>query len=461
MDEVEDIEKYRPGGLAPLTIGDVLANRFQIIHKLGYGGIATVWLCFEPDIEKWHAIKINAASHSGDDCSDVRAIRLLEERGITRETLEKNHICTPLEYFWEETLNGKHFCTVMPILGSRLSEWREDELEDDGDRINDISYQMTEGLSFLHEQGLCHGDFRPQNILMKLRPNCLDHLSRDEMWDYLGDPEFAVVRTVDGETSPHAPDTVVTSAPWQRFWKFMTDEIAIVDFGEAYLASDPPKALGIPEKYAAPEVLFREGRPGFPSDVWSLAISLLEIRVNDYEGSNRPFAVMRQMERYAGPMPAPYREAAKGLLEEIRQREFEDDEGESSDVEQVGSTITGAIGLRPLTGDIYKPLNRSEDIEYECEEFNHPLERKLGSTQHAFGHQPDPDDPSNKMAGNELVEFMLPREEVRQLGDLLRQMFKYAPEERIILSDALSHPWFNQNCQRAANLDCSVYYEYR
>ncbi|RYP34465.1 hypothetical protein DL766_002986 [Monosporascus sp. MC13-8B] len=56
MDGIEDLEDYPPGGLTPLDLGDSLTNRFQIIYKLGFGGMATVWLCWEIDTEQWRAI---------------------------------------------------------------------------------------------------------------------------------------------------------------------------------------------------------------------------------------------------------------------------------------------------------------------------------------------------------------------------------------------------------------------
>lgn len=37
-------ESYRPSGLHPVQIGDVLNDRYEILCKLGYGSFSTVWL---------------------------------------------------------------------------------------------------------------------------------------------------------------------------------------------------------------------------------------------------------------------------------------------------------------------------------------------------------------------------------------------------------------------------------
>jgi hypothetical protein len=43
--DVEPIHRYRPGGYHPIHLGDSLKfGRYQILHKLGWGGYATVWL---------------------------------------------------------------------------------------------------------------------------------------------------------------------------------------------------------------------------------------------------------------------------------------------------------------------------------------------------------------------------------------------------------------------------------
>jgi serine/threonine-protein kinase SRPK3 len=45
LDFAEDVEQYKLGGFHPLMINQLVGDgRFEIVHKLGSGGIATVWL---------------------------------------------------------------------------------------------------------------------------------------------------------------------------------------------------------------------------------------------------------------------------------------------------------------------------------------------------------------------------------------------------------------------------------
>jgi hypothetical protein len=45
IDDVEDLDRYQPGGYHPLQVGDELDNAcYRVIDKLGYGGYSTIWL---------------------------------------------------------------------------------------------------------------------------------------------------------------------------------------------------------------------------------------------------------------------------------------------------------------------------------------------------------------------------------------------------------------------------------
>jgi hypothetical protein len=44
----EDPDDYRKGGYHPVRIGEIFNNnRYHVVHKLGWGYFATVWLCWD------------------------------------------------------------------------------------------------------------------------------------------------------------------------------------------------------------------------------------------------------------------------------------------------------------------------------------------------------------------------------------------------------------------------------
>ena len=43
--DAEPLERYRKSGYHPTHLGDIFKDgRYKIMHKLGWGGYATVWL---------------------------------------------------------------------------------------------------------------------------------------------------------------------------------------------------------------------------------------------------------------------------------------------------------------------------------------------------------------------------------------------------------------------------------
>ncbi len=434
LEGVEDVEDYRPGGFHPVDMFDMLDGRFEVCHKLGSGGIATVWLCYEKNIRKWRAVKINAASRSHDDSPELRVAELLQKGGDALQ-LENGHVAIPLEFFWIEGPNGRHLCSVLPVLGPTVSEWRHMSLGTDATRINNVCYQLTEGLDVLHRRGICHGDFRPDNILMKLKDNGLDHLEPDQLFELLHYPNKDEVLTVEGERSPHAPKWVVEPLWWSELKKFVSDDIAIVDFGEAFEESVPPKSLGIPRVYAAPEVIYGGLSPGRGSDIWSLAYSIMEIRTGRSQdpGFNGP---LRRMELFAGPITAPYRHAAAEAFYKDEMRRYE------------------KSGKRD--GVMEKPVPPSENEQADSQNLSsitgettgnscvRELELELGKTLYEQVLVPSGGDDDDNEEKWEVLHYRLPGAEVVLLADLLSQLFKYQPSQRISAANILRHAWFKK-----------------
>lgn len=257
-DDVEYVEWYQPGEFYPLDLGETINDRFEVIHKLGHGGVATVWLCWDLQTKRWRALKINSAGHSSPDCPDMKFIKHIGGQSPGSGQLGRDHIMLPLETFFLASPNGTHLYSALPVAGPKLTDWRR-VLENDFNRVKHISYQLVEGLAFLHSRGICHGDFRPDNVLMKLKPGCLDHIGPEEMRALLGEAIREPVLTGDGDRTPHAPRYCYIPFNFLACPRMISDDIAIVDFGETYEADNPPpppETLNIPVQYVGPEYLF-------------------------------------------------------------------------------------------------------------------------------------------------------------------------------------------------------------
>lgn len=120
---LEKIYDYESGGHYPVHLGDCLGKdgRYRVIHKLGSGGFANVWLCRDLEFEspKYVALKILVADASTADCPELR-VNKLKEVGVDREVGGK-YICLPLDQFRIDGPSGSHLCFVYPVARPRVS----------------------------------------------------------------------------------------------------------------------------------------------------------------------------------------------------------------------------------------------------------------------------------------------------------------------------------------------------
>lgn len=140
--------------------GDVIDGRYSILHELGAGGMATVFLASDVRLKRDVAVKI--AHPELADQPELRA-RFLREAELMARLRHPN----VLEVFDVGTWGG-HPYLVMPYLrGNDLEAWA-DRLPGplDVDLAIIIMDQLLTGLAAMHALGLVHRDVKPRNILI-------------------------------------------------------------------------------------------------------------------------------------------------------------------------------------------------------------------------------------------------------------------------------------------------------
>ncbi len=116
VEETESIEKYELGGYHPVHIGDRLGphGRYQVVHKLSYGGHSTVWLARDETRGCYVALKISIASDEVFLQERRMLLQLSEESQHTHGIADRRQsgIITALDSFTLEGPNGTHGCLV-------------------------------------------------------------------------------------------------------------------------------------------------------------------------------------------------------------------------------------------------------------------------------------------------------------------------------------------------------------
>ncbi|KAH7327768.1 kinase-like domain-containing protein [Stachybotrys elegans] len=376
---VERLDDYQSGGYHPLHLGDVLAGRYRVIHKLGHGGFGTVWLCRDTQDPGYVAVKVIAG-----DVETVPDLALTRFQGAPGAEL----IAIPRDHFSVTGPNGTHQCIVLPVLGPCVSPDLWLKLKDPGLVLRRMAYQAAQALGFLHRHGLCHGDFRPSNILVKLKN--LNQLPEDRLLELLGPPLKAHVRSQSGDLPASSPQYLVCQADTSRLGEYMTDDICVIDFGESFPIASPPPDLGMPENYLPPEVLLGENAVGLPCDLWALGCTLFEIReqLPLFYMITDPDELLAEFVRFFGKPPRSFRDKWEAW------GDFFDEQG--------------------------RWIQGGEDWSLEVA-LSKPIE---------------------VIENGRVKALITSAEEQKLMADLLYKLFQYEPDKRWSVEDVLAHDWF-------------------
>ncbi|RME77126.1 MAG: serine/threonine protein kinase, partial [Planctomycetota bacterium] len=157
------LEKYETRYSSPTEVsskGEKKQNfhRFQIQKVLGRGGMGTVYLVYDPEIQKDVALKVlnpsvlNPRTHK----------RFLREIEIV-QSLNHPHIISLLDVGqWK----GYLFYTMEYVPGGDLRKW----IKENGPvtEANALRWgiQISQAIGHAHDKGIIHRDIKPENILL-------------------------------------------------------------------------------------------------------------------------------------------------------------------------------------------------------------------------------------------------------------------------------------------------------
>jgi serine/threonine protein kinase len=140
--------------------GEIIARRYRLEGRLGFGGMSTVHLAFDLRLERRVAAKL-LAEHLADDPTFVS--RFQREAQAAARLVHPN-IVQVFDSGLDEQ-SGRHFIVMEYIEGQSCAEI----LRDDGwvqvDEAVAIIEQACEGLHYAHRHGVVHRDVKPGNLL--------------------------------------------------------------------------------------------------------------------------------------------------------------------------------------------------------------------------------------------------------------------------------------------------------
>ena len=141
-------------------VGQVVADRYHIIKKLGEGGMGAVYLGEHVKMGRKSAIKVMAASMS----QDPDAISRFNREASNASRISHPNVCQI--YDFGETPDGTIYLAMEFIEGQSLKDLIEKEGALPAARAAHIIRQSADALQAAHDLGIVHRDIKPDNIMI-------------------------------------------------------------------------------------------------------------------------------------------------------------------------------------------------------------------------------------------------------------------------------------------------------
>lgn len=144
-------------------VGRVLAGRYEILHRLGEGGMGEVYLAEHLKMKRRDAIKVMRPSL----LDDQEAVDRFTTEAYNASRISHQNVATV--YDFGETAEGVVFIAMEYVPGRTLSDVLADEGALAPERAVAIARQVAEGLGAAHDLGIVHRDLKPDNIMVVRR----------------------------------------------------------------------------------------------------------------------------------------------------------------------------------------------------------------------------------------------------------------------------------------------------
>ncbi len=138
----------------------VAGGRYRLEQPLGHGGMASVFLARDVELDRPVAVKLLAENLAGDPSFEKRFVR---EARLAARLSHPNVVSV-----YDAGEDGAQPYIVMELVqGETLADLLARRGRIPPDEARALALQAAEGLAHAHEAGLVHRDVKPQNLILR------------------------------------------------------------------------------------------------------------------------------------------------------------------------------------------------------------------------------------------------------------------------------------------------------
>ncbi|EGE01731.1 CMGC/CLK protein kinase [Trichophyton equinum CBS 127.97] len=290
--EEEELPQYIAEDFYPVYIGDVLASKYLVVAKLGFGSTSTIWLCRDVQSHQYYTLKVCTRGRRPD-----RELTVSEHLSNSDDHFGKKLVRLVLDSFELDGPHGKHTCLIYKPLGMSFTEFQS---MSDGKMLPKAfiqrSVQLTLiSLAFMHENNVIHTDISSNNLLQGIEDtSMLAQLEENEN-------RRPVARKVlrDRHVYYSRPMPTATGLP------------VLSDLGEARIGPQSHRGDIMPGIYRAPEVIL-DMEWDSKVDIWSMGTMIWDLAESNHLFFAKKDRVLNDEQHLAemvslmGPPPAQF-----------------------------------------------------------------------------------------------------------------------------------------------------------